>query len=101
MSMKAIPNALVVTRHESLVEFLRLINLIDDSATVVSHATTEDVAGRHVIGVLPHSLSVMTETFTEVPMVNLPADMRGKELSIDDMRDYAGDPITYKVRHCQ
>lgn len=95
--MKTIENAVVITRHAGLVEYLKDIKLIDDTATVISHATKDDVAGKNVIGVLPHSLSVHAQTFTEVPMVNLPASMRGQELTADDLRDHAGDPVTYRV----
>lgn len=98
--MKTIQNAVVITRHSGLVQYLQDIKLIDDTATVISHATADDVTGKHVVGVLPHSLSVLTDTFTEIPLVNLPAEMRGKELSADDMRDYAGDPVTYRVSMC-
>ena len=67
------------------------------SAKVISHATPENVRGRHVLGVLPHSLSCLCESFTEVPL-NLPADMRGKELTAEDVRQFAGQPVTYTVR---
>lgn len=95
--MKNILNAVVITRHAGLVEYLKDIKLIDDTATVISHATADDIIGKNVIGVLPHSLSVLAATFTEVPLVNLPASMRGQELTADDLRDYAGDPVTYEV----
>lgn len=95
--MKTIQNAVVITRHTGLVEYLKDIKLIDETATVISHATAEDVTDKHVIGVLPHSLSVHTASFTEVPLVNLPASMRGQELTVEDMRLYTGKPVTYHV----
>lgn len=95
--MNKIENAVVITRHAGLVEYLKDIQLIDDTATVISHATADEVAGKNVIGVLPHSLSVHTDTFTEVPLLNLPAEMRGQELTADDVRKYADKPVTYTV----
>mgnify|MGYP001042391799 FL=1 len=87
----------VVTRHQGLVQYLREAGIIDGSVRVVAHATPENVRGRHVLGVLPHSLSCLCESFTEVPL-NLPADMRGKELTAEDVRQFAGQPVTYTVR---
>jgi putative CRISPR-associated protein (TIGR02620 family) len=88
---------LIVTRHPGLVEYLREIGLADASTEVVSHASIETVAGKNVCGVLPHSLSCLCETFTEVPLA-LPAELRGKELSLEEVRQYAGKPVTYQVR---
>ena len=95
--MKMIENAVVITRHKGLVQYLKDIQLINDTATIISHATADDVTGKKVVGVLPHSLSVLTDTFTEIPLVDLPAAMRGQELTADDLRDHAGDPVTYTV----
>lgn len=88
---------LVVTRHPGLVEYLRELGLVDENVEVINHASPEVVAGHHVCGVLPHSLSCMTSMFTEIPL-NLPAELRGKELTLEDMRQYSSKPITYKVK---
>jgi hypothetical protein len=88
---------LIVTRHPGLVEYLREIELAGTSTEVVSHASPETVAGKNVCGVLPHSLSCLTKTFTEGPLA-LPAELRGKELSLEEVRQYAGKPVTYQVR---
>lgn len=93
MSIKA----LVVTRHPALVEFLIERGYISADSEVIEHATAEDVTGKHVWGVLPHSMSVLTKSFTEIPL-NLPAEMRGKELGLEDMKLYAGTPVTYVVK---
>lgn len=94
--METIANALVVTRHPSLVEYLGHIGLIDDTAKVLTHASPDEISGRDVIGVLPHSLSCLTASFTEVPL-QLPVEMRGVELTLDHMKQYAGAPVTYVV----
>jgi len=87
---------IIVTRHRGLVEYLKEEGIVGDDIEIISHATPENVRGRHVIGVLPHSLSCLTESFTEVPL-RLPAELRGKELTANDVRKYAGNPVTYKV----
>ncbi len=94
--MSKIEIEIVVTRHAALIEYLKEIGLATDETSVVSHATPDVVRVKNVLGVLPHSLSCLTATFTEVPL-NLPPEMRGKELTIEDMREYSGDPVTYIV----
>ena len=94
--MSKIEIEIVVTRHAALIEYLKEIGLATDETSVVSNATPDVVRGKNVFGVLPHSLSCLTATFTEVPL-NLPPEMRGRELTIEDMREYSGDPVTYIV----
>jgi len=87
---------LVVTRHPGLVEYLRELGLVGDDVEIIDHATPEKVAGRHVCGVLPHSLSCLTASFTEVPL-RLTPELRGKELDLETLRKVAGAPVTYRV----
>jgi len=87
---------LVVTRHPGLVKYLQEIGLAGPGVEVVSHATPENVAGKNVCGVLPHSLSCLCSSFTEVPLT-LPAALRGCELSVEQVRQFAGEPVTYTV----
>lgn len=88
--------ALIITRHPALVAYLIAQGYVAADSVVIEHATPENVAGQHVWGVLPHSLSCLTKSFTEVPM-SIPAEKRGVELTLDDMRAYAGEPVTYVV----
>jgi len=88
---------LVVTRHPGLVSYLMELGLATAETQVIAHATAETVAGRHVCGVLPHSLSCLCASFTEVPL-SLPAELRGQELTLEQVRRYAGLPVTYTVR---
>lgn len=88
---------LVVTRHPGLVEYLRELGLATEEVIVISHATPENVAGKRVCGVLPHNLSCLCESFTEVPLT-LPPELRGVELTLEQVRQYAGKPVTYTVR---
>ncbi len=87
---------LIVTRHPGLVEYLRELNIVSDDVEVITHATPEAVTGRHVCGVLPHSLSCLTASFTEIPL-RLTPELRGVELDLETLRGIAGQPVTYKV----
>ncbi len=89
---------LVVTRHPGLVAYLRELGLATEATQVISHASPEAVRGKHVCGVLPHSLSCLCERFTEVPLA-LPAELRGAELTLEQVRQYASAPVSYIVKH--
>jgi len=88
---------IVITRHPALVDYLREQGIVSGDVEVISHASPDVVRGKHVLGVLPHSLSCLCASFTEIPL-RLPPEMRGKELTIEDLRKYAGSPVTYVVR---
>jgi putative CRISPR-associated protein (TIGR02620 family) len=88
---------LIVTRHPGLVDYLRELGLVDGGVEVISHANDEVVTGRHVAGVLPHSLSCLTASFTEIPL-RLTPELRGVELDLETLRSIAGKPVTYEVR---
>jgi hypothetical protein len=87
----------IVTRHPALVEYLRELGLVGEEVVVLTHASSEDVKGRHVAGVLPHSLSCLTKSFTEIPL-RLTPEMRGKELDLITLREIADPPVTYRVK---
>jgi hypothetical protein len=87
----------IVTRHPSLVEYLRELGLVGEEVVVLTHATSKDVKGKCVAGVLPHSLSCLTKSFTEIPL-RLTPEMRGKELDLTTLREIADPPVTYRVR---
>ena len=87
----------VVTRHPALIQYLIEKGLANESVKVISHASPDDIRGKDVIGVLPLSLACLAESVTEIPL-KLDESMRGKELSIDEMREIAGEPVVYKVQ---
>jgi putative CRISPR-associated protein (TIGR02620 family) len=88
---------IVVTRHPTLVDYLREQGLIGPDAEVISHATPEQIRGRHVVGVLPLSLACEAASVTEIPLALAPED-RGQELSLERVREIAGAPVTYVVQ---
>jgi hypothetical protein len=90
----------VVTRHPALVEYLRELGWVTDGVRIIEHAVLEDVAGKRTAGVLPLWLAAETEWHMEVPL-ELPAEMRGKELTLADVRQYSRGLMFYRVtRFC-
>lgn len=87
---------LIVTRHTGLVEYLIQEGLVQEGVEVISHASPEAISGKHVCGVLPHSLSCLCASFTEVPLF-LPAELRGKELTVEQVREFAQPISIYQV----
>ena len=85
----------LVTRHEALIEYFSNMGITFDK--VITHATVEDVTGNDVYGVLPLHLAYLANTVTTVDM-DLPAEMRGKELSLTDIETYFTGMSTYQVK---
>lgn len=83
----------IITRHPALVEYLREQGI---EGEVISHASPETVKGQDVVGVLPLSLSCLCNSFKEVSMV-IPAELRGKELSLDDIKACHPVITSYKI----
>lgn len=87
---------IIVTRHPALIKYLEEMRIIDGNEKVITHATEEDVRGKDVIGVLPLSLASVANRVTEVTL-NLTPEMRGRELTLEEVRSVAGDVTTYTV----
>jgi len=88
---------LIVTRHPGLVEYLIEEGIVNSSTPVVTHASVEDLKGKHIVGVLPNHLSCHTTCMTEIPL-DLPVELRGKKLTVEDVRKYARPAVTYVIR---
>ena len=88
---------IVVTRHESYVTHLVNIGLIEEGVEVVAHATASAVEGKHVVtSGLPLHLAALAARLTTVPLF-LPAELRGKELSLEEVEQFAQTPSSYVV----
>lgn len=85
----------LVTRHQALIEYFEELGIKFDK--VISHATEEDVRGNDVYGILPLHLASFTNTVTSIDM-NIPAEMRGKELSLTNIETYFTGMSTYQVK---
>lgn len=87
----------VVTRHAAYVQHLINIGLVEPGVEVVAHANPETVSGKHVItSGLPLHLAALAEKLTTVGLF-LPAELRGKELSLEQVAQYAQPPASYVV----
>ena len=90
-------NIVVVTRHPSYVQHLLNIGLIEPGVEVVAHASPETVSGKHVItSGLPLHLAALAAKLTTVPLF-LPPELRGKELSLEEVAAHAQPPASYVV----
>jgi len=87
---------LIVTRHPGLVTYLIEEGLVKSDVIVIDHADPAQISGKNVCGVLPHSLSCLCASFTEVPLF-IPAELRGKELTVEQVRKHAQPIVTYKI----
>ncbi len=76
----------IITRHQGLVEWLRLRGI---EGEVIAHATEDDIIGKDVIGNLPLHLASAALSVTVVDMPNLSPELRGQDLSPEQM-DEAG-----------
>lgn len=87
---------LIVTRHPALKDYLIERGVADVSTPVLPHAGIDDVQGKAVAGVLPLHLAAACGSLTTVELA-LPLEMRGKELSLEDMRRYCKGLRTFIV----
>lgn len=88
----------VVTRHKALLAYLLDKEIVKEGEfELIEHADYQDVMGKNVIGVLPLQLSAYTKTITEVPLTLTP-EMRGKELTLNEVEQIAEEPVQYIVR---
>ena len=88
----------VVTRHKALVDYILDKDIIKEGEfKLIEHADYKDVEGRDVIGVLPLQLASYAKSVTEVPL-KLTPEMRGKELTFEEVEKIAQEPVQYIVR---
>lgn len=89
---------IVITRHPAFVEYLLDKGIIKEGEyEVIEHASPEKIMKRRVIASgLPLHLACLCERVFTVS-INLPLELRGKELTLEDMKKYAGDIQEYIV----
>ena len=92
-------NVLIVTRHATLIEWLRLRGI---EGRVIAQATVEDVAGKDVYGILPMWLASAANSITEVSMPGLPLEARtkvnGGDFTVEQMDEWGAEMRTFVVR---
>ena len=87
----------VVTRHVALVEYLKEEGVVEKDVEVVPHAFSDQLIGRHVCGVLPIALAAFADAITVIPL-SIPPELRGQDLSIEQVREFAHPPRTFIVK---
>ena len=88
----------VITRHKALLAYLLDKDIIKEGEyKLIEHADYKDVEGQDVIGVLPLQLASYAKSVTEVPL-KLTPEMRGKELTFEEVEKVAEKPVQYIVR---
>lgn len=88
---------LVITRHPTLVQYLREQGIVGESARVLDTATEADVTGQHVIGNLPIRLAALCASYSECSLVLGPQDRGVTDLPIERVREIAQPLTTYRV----
>ena len=86
-------NTIIVTRHSGLIDWLAQHGI---TGKVIAQATPDDVRGKYVIGVLPLSLASLADKITTVDY-NCPFDLRGVELTPQQLDDFGAKMNTYIV----
>ena len=88
----------VITRHKALLAYLLDKDIIKEGEyKLIEHADYKDVEGQDVIGVLPLQLASYAKSVTEVPL-KLTPELRGKELTFEEVEKIAQEPVQYIVR---
>lgn len=87
---------IVVSRWSAMRDYLVETGFVPPDARLVNHATAADLDGKHVFGHLPFHLAKYCASVTVVPVL-VPTHRKGVELTVEDLREYAGDPETYEV----
>lgn len=89
-------NIVIITRHSALVTVLKGLVPELAGAEVIAQASPAQVEGKHVYGVLPLHLAALADKVTTVSL-NLPPELRGVELSEEQVRQYMSSLETFKV----
>lgn len=90
------PDTVCVTRHDALAQYLKEIGLIDENTPILKRATPDEIRGKHAVGIIPYWLARYAASVTVIQL-NRPADNRNRELSLPEVREAAGKPVTYRV----
>ena len=86
----------IVTRHPALVTYLR--DTYGITGTVVGHISKEYARNRNIIGNVPLHIACAANAVATLEL-DIPPELRGVELSIEQVREFAKGLEWYKVRH--
>jgi len=86
----------IITRHPGALKWLRKHHPEYKEVEHIVHAKPEDIEGNIVIGMLPIHMAVLAKEYWNLSL-NIPAEMRGKELTVSDMEKYNCKIEQYKI----
>ena len=78
---------LIISRHAGAMGWIQKHHPEFAECELITHASPEILKGKRVIGILPIQLAVLATEFWNLSL-NVPANMRGKELTIEDMEKF-------------
>jgi hypothetical protein len=88
--------SVIITRHQALVEVIHELYPDTNNCAVVAQASPADIEGKVVYGVLPPQLAKLAEHVVAIPLA-VPAELRGVELTKEQVKALMGKPFPYKV----
>ncbi len=91
-------DVVIISRHDAFVEFLKMKGILHGDEQVISHVSNPDVIDGKVVitSGLPMHLAAKARCVIVVSM-NIPPEMRGKEMSVDDMEKFFVGIDAFKV----
>lgn len=88
---------IMITRHKALVQYAIEKGIVPADVRVLPHVSTpKEVAGKHVVGPIPLHLAAAATRVTHIPL-SIPPELRGVELTLEQLREMAGPAETYAV----
>ncbi len=78
---------IIITRHKGAVDWIKKHYPKFSVFKHLTHASEEDIEGNIIVGTLPVNLAVLSKEYWHLSM-DIPAEFRGKELTIEDMESF-------------
>jgi putative CRISPR-associated protein (TIGR02620 family) len=89
-------NIVIITRHPGLVQVLHELAPETIGAPILDRADPSQIQGKHVYGVLPLTLACLASKVTNVTL-NVPQELRGMELTAEQVREFMTELETFEV----
>ncbi|MCD6450307.1 MAG: hypothetical protein J7L34_07360 [Thermotogaceae bacterium] len=90
---------LIVTRHQALLRLLQELRIVTNDTQVVTHIeSAEMLEDKVVVGNLPLNLAANCKEVWS-PVLNVPKELRGKELSFEELKKYFLGLARFKVEY--
>ena len=86
---------LIVARHPGVSKWLESQGIVGDSVEHVDNP--EQVRNKNVVGVIPFYLAAEANEVYSIDIPDLPREMRGKDLTPEEMDKYGATLTRYKV----